>query len=492
MNFTSASYFLFLAVVLLLYFRLPGRGQNLLMVVAGSVFYAAFDWWYLGLLYATIALQYTVGRLLAGSRDERRRRLLVAVALVGQLGMLGFFKYFDFFSRNVADGLSKLGWQIDPVTLDIVLPVGISFYTFQSLTYVLAIKRGQIKAERDPITFAAFVAWFPNLVAGPIEHARTLLPQLKRRRNAPSSPLVESALTLIVRGLFKKIVVADSIAGFVAAVFADPGAFRWTTLVLATVGFAVQIYGDFSGYTDIARGTSRLLGVELRRNFEQPFLSRNMREFWLRWHTSLRQWFTENVAQPLGATRGGRLRAALVIVFMFALIGLWHGAAWTFIAWGIYNGVLVAMWRFLPQPRGRHPMKLKLREAPQIVLTFGLFCLGVLFFRAASFSDAVEMLRHIVTFQGGEPGPAAKSLVPIMALAVLLLDLAERRARIRAIESLRVRASFGGVPTRGEAAAESFVYGLRPAVGGLALGLLIVGLVVFAGGSPQPFIYVQF
>jgi D-alanyl-lipoteichoic acid acyltransferase DltB (MBOAT superfamily) len=493
MNFTQASFLLFLGAVLALYYLLARtpRQQNLVMVVAGSAFYAAFEWWYLGLLYATIALQYTVGRLLEPTDDQRRRKLLVAVAVVGQLAMLGFFKYFDFFSESVADGLAAFGLSVDPVTLEIVLPLGISFYTFQSLTYVLSLYRGQIPAQRDLVTFAAFVSWFPNLIAGPIEHARTLMPQLERRRQAPAAPLVESAVTLFLRGLFKKVVVADSIGGFVGTVFADPGRFRWSTVGLATLGFAIQVYADFSGYSDMARATSRLLSVELRRNFEQPFLSRNMREFWLRWHTSLRQWFTENVAGPLGAGEASRGRAALIVVFMFGLIGLWHGADWTYVIWGLYNGVLVAMWRFLPEPR-RHPMKLRLGELPQILLTFGLFCLGAVFFRAGSLGDAVTALEQMVTLSGGEPGPNTKALVPVMTLAVLALDLLERRQRIRAIETLRVRAPLGGVPTRREAAAESIGYGMRPVTAGATAGVLIAALIVFAGGTPQPFIYFQF
>ena len=373
MTFNSLQYAVFLPVVYVIYHWLKtGRQQNGLIFVAGSIFYGLFDWRFLGLLYLSIAVDYCVGRWLAGTDDARRRKLLLALSLCVQLGILAVFKYFDFFSESVVDLLDIFGITADAFTLDVVLPVGISFYTFQSLNYVFAVYRRQMDAEHDLVTFAAFVAWFPQLVAGPIERASSLLGQIRVRRGRPNAATTETALLLILRGLFKKVVIADSVAAYVNKVFDDPGAFRWSALLLGTVGFAVQVYGDFSGYSDIARGSSRLLGVELRRNFEQPFLSRNIREFWQRWHTSLGAWFVENVAQPLGGGKGGRARAMAVVVFMFGLIGLWHGAAWPFVIWGLYNGVLVALGRLLPPSRA-HPMRLKWTEIPQIASTFGLY-----------------------------------------------------------------------------------------------------------------------
>ena len=493
MTFNSLQYFAFFVVVLLLYFRLPRRGQNALMFAAGSLFYGLFDWRFLGLLYASIAIDYTVGRALGAATVPNRRKALLAVSLTGQLGILGFFKYFTFFEDSVTSVLDKVGLHADPFTLHILLPVGISFYTFQTLAYIFAVYRGELKPERDLITFAAFVAWFPQLVAGPIERATSLLPQIQRRREAPSAATVESGVLLILRGLFKKVVIADGVASYVSTVYSSPGTYKWSALVVATIGFAIQVYGDFSGYSDIARGSSRLLGVELRRNFEQPFLSRDIRELWTRWHTSLNWWFVEFVGRPLGGARRGRARAAFNVLVIFFLIGLWHGAAWHFVFWGVLNGALVVIWRtWFPVPRTRHPMKLRLREAPAIAFTFGLFCLGVVFFRANDFHDAKTVLTHIARFKGGASGPHDAALVLLMLAVVVAIDLWERQRRIDAIETLRVRATLGETPSRDEAIAESPVIGLSALTTGLAIGALVLGLVIFSGGTPVPFIYFHF
>jgi D-alanyl-lipoteichoic acid acyltransferase DltB (MBOAT superfamily) len=493
MTFNSLQFAAFFVVVLALYYRLDVRGQNRLMFVAGSIFYALFDWRFLGLLYISTAVDYAVGRGLARSNEARRRRALVAASLATQLGILGAFKYFDFFARSAADLLDKLGLSLDPPLLHVLLPVGISFYTFQTLAYVFAVYRRELEAEQDLTTFAAFVAWFPQLVAGPIERATSLLPQIRVRRAWPGGAVAESGAMLILRGLFKKVVVADGVAVFVNTVYANPGRYGWSALVLATVGFAVQVYGDFSGYSDIARGCSRLLGVELRWNFEQPFLSRDMREFWQRWHTSLGWWFTEFVGRPLGGAGRGRVRASVNVLIIFALIGLWHGPSWTFVVWGLYNGVLVVLWRNLPSPKRQHPMKLRPGDIPRIVRTFALFCLGVVFFRSASFHDAGTTLSRIVDRNAGLlPTPVGAELIPIMLAVVIALDLAERRRRIAAIELTRTRAQLGGVATAGEAALESPIAGLGALAGGLLVGAILVGLIVFSGGAPTPFIYFQF
>ena len=493
MTFNSLQYFAFFAVVLLVYFRLPKRGQNALMFAAGSVFYGLFDWRFLGLLYLSIAIDYSVGRGLGVAESRRARKGLLATSLVGQLGILGFFKYFDFFTSSASRLLHRVGLGADFFTLHVILPVGISFYTFQTLAYVFAVYRRQLQPERDLVTFAAFVAWFPQLVAGPIEDARTLLPQIQRRRTPPPAETIESGVLLILRGLFKKIVVADAVAGFVTTVYNQPGSYGWPALVLATVGFAIQVYGDFSGYTDIARGSSRLLGVELRRNFEQPFLSRDIREFWTRWHTSLSWWFIEHVGRPLGGASRGATRALVNVLIIFTLIGLWHGAAWHFVFWGFLNGVLVAMWRqWFPVPPGRHPMKLQLREVPAIAFTFGLFCLGVAFFRANNFSQALTVLGHIAFLRGGLGAPSGAPLVPILLVVVLVVDLTERWDRIATIESNRVRATLGGVPNHVEAVGESLIARRSVLTGGLAIGAMIAAIIVFSGGAPVPFIYFHF
>jgi D-alanyl-lipoteichoic acid acyltransferase DltB (MBOAT superfamily) len=492
-TFNSLQFVALFAIVLLLYYRFGVNGQNRLMLVAGSVFYAAFDWRFLGLLYLSAVVDFLVGRGIEDSTSERRRRGLLMLSLVVQIGILVVFKYFDFFASSFTTVLGWIGLTASPITLEVLLPVGVSFYTFQTLAYVITVYRRQMPAERNLITFAAFVAWFPQLVAGPIERPTSLLPQIQRTRMYPDRPVVESALVLIVTGLFKKVVIADGVAKFVNDVYAAPSGHGWTTLSLATLGFAVQVYGDFSGYSDIARGVSRLLGVELRRNFEEPFLSRDMREFWQRWHTSLGWWFTEFVGRPLGGAGRGPARAVFNVLVIFTLIGLWHGASWTFVVWGAYNGVLVAIWRFIEPPSDRHPMRLRLRDVPAVVRTFLLFCVGVVFFRSASFGDAVTVFGRIASFADGTaPAPVGGGLVLLFAGIVVAVDLWARHRRIEGIERTGTRARLGTIANRPQAAVESLTYDLSPATAGAVSGLLLCGIVLFSGGVPTPFIYFQF
>jgi alginate O-acetyltransferase complex protein AlgI len=491
MTFNSLQFAAFLAAVLVVYHRLGVRGQNRLVVLAGSIVYVTFDWRFLGVVAFAVVLNYTVGRVLEGAENPGRRRLLLATAVTGQIGVLGFFKYANFFSESFAGLLNSLGLQASPFILDVVLPIGISFYSFQTLAYVVAVYRRQLEAESNFVTFSAFVLWFPQMLSGPIERTTSLLQQIQRTRTRPSPALVESGLVLVLQGLVKKVVIADGIAPLVGAVYAAPDAYAWHALLIATAGFAIQAYGDFSGYSDMARGISRLLGVELRRNFEQPFLSRNIQEFWQRWHTSLGWWFLEHVGRPLGGARRGPRWSAFNTMVIFGLIGLWHGAAWTFVVWGLLNGVLVLTWRRRQIPAGQDPDRLRIREAPRIALTFLLFCLGAVFFRADSLSDAVSVLGRIATLEEGLH-PLALILIPIMGLAVLLLDLAERNRRVKALEEMGMRTALGGVAKPVEATHESLIRQLRPIPAGVAVGVMITALVVYSGGSPTPFLYFQF
>jgi D-alanyl-lipoteichoic acid acyltransferase DltB (MBOAT superfamily) len=408
-----------------------------------------------------------------------------------QLGILATFKYFDFFSRSAADLLENVGISVDPVLLKVALPVGISFYTFQTLAYVITVYRREIEPERDLATFAAFVSWMPQLVAGPIERATSLLPQVQRRRDRPDAQHIESGLSLILLGLFKKVVIADGVAAVVNSTFSTPRAYSSLAVLVGVFGFVVQVYGDFSGYSDIARGVSRLLGVELRRNFEQPFLSRNMQEFWARWHTSLGWWFTEFVARPLGGSNRGKVREIANVLIVFSLIGLWHGAAWTFVLWGLFNGVLVAFWRQRPTPKSRHPMKLGLRDVGPIIGTFVLFTVGGVLFRADSAYNAKIVVTRVLANRDGRM-PDDWQLVPIMLALVFVLDYAERQRRIRAIEQTRTRARLGTTATPAEAPYESILENRSLVVGGLVVGALVVGLLLFSGGAPVPFIYFNF
>lgn len=493
MTFNSVQFAIFFAVILVIYYRLGLRGQNALIVVGGIIFYGAFDWRFPLILAASTLVDYTVARGLDRTAVPRLRKLLLATSLIAQLGLLGFFKYFDFFSSNVASLLHHFGLKGDFVTLNIILPIGISFYTFQTLGYVITVYRGDFKAEKNLLTFATFVSWFPVLLAGPIGRAPVLLPQMRRRREVPPRAVVESALMLIVFGLVKKVVIADAVANYVSSVYSNPDFYGWQSLVLATVAFALEVYCDFSGYSDIARGISRLLGVEVARNFEQPFLSRDIREFWTRWHTSMSSWFVDFVGGPLGGARVGRWRGALNVLIIMAVIGLWHGPAWHFVLWGVFNGVLLVIWRlFIPLSKRRHPMRLRWRDTPGIVFTFILFCIGAVFFRETSTHDTLVIFKHVLELKPGLWGGSTAALVPILVVLTLILDLIERRARIRTIETLRVRARLGAEASPQEAAHETLIVGMPVFPAGLFLGALTVAFVVFSGGAPIPFIYFHF
>ena len=306
MVFNSLQYAVFLPVVFVVYWRLKRRGQNLFLLGASWLFYGLWDWRFLGLMWLTTAVDYTVGRYLAAHDDARQRKHAFAISLGLNLVVLGFFKYFNFFLGSAADLLDAVGLQANGPALRVLLPIGISFYTFHGISYTFDVYRRDIEPAHNVLDFAVFVAYFPQLVAGPIGRAHIQLPQFEHDRPPLRWEQARSGLALILLGLFKKIVIADALAPYVNDVFARPGDFSWITLVAGTWGFALQIYGDFAGYSDIARGSSRLLGIELPINFEQPYLSRNPTVFWRTWHISLSNWLRDYLYIPLGGNRGKR------------------------------------------------------------------------------------------------------------------------------------------------------------------------------------------
>jgi D-alanyl-lipoteichoic acid acyltransferase DltB (MBOAT superfamily) len=495
MTFNSLQFAGFFAAVLLLYSLLRQRGQNTLIVVAGLLFYGAFDWRFPLILAVSTLVDFVVAQGIEGTDRPTARKALLGVSLVVQLGLLATLKYLNFFASNATHLLDHLGLRADYTTIHLILPIGISFYTFQTLGYVITVYRGDMKPERNLLTFATFVSWFPVLLAGPIGRADVILPQLRKRRELPSRPMVESALMLIFTGLVKKVVVADALASYVSTVYNQPFVYGWTSLVFASIAFSLEVYCDFSGYSDMARGLSRLLGVEVSRNFEQPFLSRDIREFWTRWHTSMASWFVDYVGGPLGGARQGKTRTMINVLIIFALIGLWHGPGWTYIVWGLFNGGLIVLWRVFGRPaaqRRYHPMKLRWRDTPGIVATFVLFTIGAAFFRAPSIHNALIIFKHVAKFEGGQWAGSTAALVPILLALVVVLDLLDRRIRVRTIEALRVRARLGAEATPAEASYESVLRGIPAVPAGVLLGVLAVGVVVFSGGAPIPFIYFHF
>ena len=441
MQFNSFLYIAFLLTVLLLYWKLRSvRWQNVLLLVASYIFYGSWDWRFLSLILISTLFDYLVGRGLEIIKDPRRRRLLLFVSVAINLGFLGFFKYFNFFVGSAVSLLEGIGLTVNAFSLQIILPVGISFYTFQSLTYTIDIYQGKLKPTHSLLNFALFVSYFPQLAAGPIERALRLLPKIEQPRSVTGSQF-ESGLMLILIGLFKKIVIAD-VAALVSnpAIFNDPGQFSGGEVLLAVYLFALQIYGDFSGYSDIARGSSRLLGIELMENFNQPYFSQTVSEFWRRWHISLSTWFRDYVYIPLSdwfrqrwSSRFGVYAVSVIITML--LSGLWHGANWTYVLWGGLLGVYQIISRPL---QGRAGALVKLPAVRwavigfRIVLTFHLILIAWVLFRTPDIHIVPQIYQGIWAAVNGDWDAGTLRLVrPVVMLYLLSfsLDLAQIQAK---------------------------------------------------------------
>lgn len=400
MKFNSFEFALFMPLVVLVYWLLPRRGQNRFLLAASYLFYSWWDWRFLSLIMASTCLDYVVGRaIFSSSLNGEATKVLtrknwLTASIVGNLGILFVFKYFDFFLGSLRDALESLGFETSIYQLGIVLPVGISFYTFQTLSYTLDIYRGEVEPADNFWDFALFVSFFPQLVAGPIERAKRLLPQFLNDRQLRLTDFL-FGLHLIVWGLFMKLFVADSLAPIVDKIYAQTKPTGSAT-ALATLAFAFQIYSDFAGYSLVARGAAKCLGIELMRNFDHPYFALSLREFWRRWHISLSSWFRDYLYIPLGGARRGRLRTYVNLFLTMLICGIWHGAAWTFILWGAYHGMLLALNRFFHERRASKPSVAAWLAGPKWLLTFGLVCLGWVIFRSQSLNHLGTRLMSLV------------------------------------------------------------------------------------------------
>lgn len=397
MTFNSPQYLVFLPLVIFFYIALHRREarRDFVLLTASYAFYMAWNWKYAGLIAASTLLDYRLGLWMDRSTRPRSRRALLLVSLVMNLGVLGLFKYFNFFVEVSSDAV---GQDLSAWRHDFLLPVGISFYTFQTLSYTIDLYRREIQAERSLLKFAVFVSFFPQLVAGPIVRAADFLPQLRRTPSVDQEQVL-SGLWRIFRGLFKKVVIADLLAGLgVDAVFANPQEFSSLELLLGLYGYAFQIYNDFSGYSDIAIGTAALLGFNINENFKRPYLSQNVREFWTRWHISLSSWLRDYLYISLG---GNRRRQGVNMMLTMLLGGLWHGAALNFVLWGAYHGVLLAFAR----GKNKHASASTwFGRARSRLVTFHLVLFGWLLFRVtswANFSEFIEGLSRLTLVEGG-------------------------------------------------------------------------------------------
>ena len=420
MLFNSWQYAVFFPIVLISYYLLP-RGKKWIMLLAASYFF--YMCWnpalILLMLFSTVVHYFAALKMermrLAGEKKSMQKRLLVLSVGIS-LVMLLLFKYFDFFSRSAHVMAGWLGIHYSPLLLSLTLPMGISFYTFQTLSYTIDVYRGDVPAERNFGYFSLFITFFPQLVAGPIERIDRLLPQLKEEHPFQYDN-VTSGFAYIALGLFKKMVIADTLAKGVETVYSNVRGFTGFPLLAATVLFAFQIYCDFSGYSDIAMGSARAMGIRLMYNFRSPYLSSSIREFWSRWHISLSTWFKDYVYIPLGGSRCGKLRNAFNLLATFLLSGLWHGANWTFVIWGALHGFYQIVEKAFTGNRAKCGKKLSLRALPQIALTFVLVCLAWVFFRANTLQDAIYVLGHL--FDGvAHPAMYLKNGVASLNLSV--------------------------------------------------------------------------
>ena len=441
MLFNSLEFLLFLPTVFAAYWILNlwtdrPRGlqaQNLLLLAASYVFYGWWDWRFLSLIAFSTLVDYAVGiqiakanssEISADASEEARSRTAkrwLWVSLAANLGLLGYFKYANFFIENWIEAWSSVGVHMDPWSLKVILPVGISFYTFQTLSYSIDIYRRRLQPTKNLIEFAAFVSFFPQLVAGPIERASALLPQIASRRKFEYEEGV-SGLRLILWGMFKKVVVADTCAIYANDVFANYTEYSGPTLMLGAVFFAFQIYGDFSGYSDIAIGTARLFGIKLMTNFKTPYFSRDIAEFWRRWHISLSTWFRDYLYIPLGGSRGGKWKAVRNTFVIFLVSGFWHGANWTFIVWGLIHAVLFMPLLLLGLNRKNTDNFVGWPSLTQffgMIWTFSLVVASWVFFRAESLAQAINYLLGWISFEGMTPNSrmlAASSTIFLVLL----------------------------------------------------------------------------
>ena len=401
MLFNSFEFLVFLPIVFLLYWFAfkKLRAQNLFVVVASYLFYGWWDWRFLILIAFTTLCSYASGILLERQEGHRHIQRLISIAnIVLNLTILGIFKYFNFFSENLQHLFQWFGFELDWVTLDILLPVGISFYTFQALSYTIDIYRHKMKPTHDIVAFFAFISFFPQLVAGPIERATNLLPQFESQRTFDYTAAVDG-MRQILWGLFKKIVVADTCAVAVNQIFANYQTLDSLNLVWGAFLFTFQIYGDFSGYSDIAIGTAKLFGINLLQNFNFPYFSRDIAEFWRRWHISLSSWLRDYLYISLGGNRHGKFRQYLNLIITMFLGGLWHGASWNFVLWGTFHGVALALHKAWMSIIGRKKGETShgIRRVLGVIITFHFVCFCWIFFRNADFHNSMDMLNQIFT-----------------------------------------------------------------------------------------------
>ncbi|MHC5108307.1 MAG: MBOAT family O-acyltransferase [Planctomycetota bacterium] len=468
MLFSSPAFAVFLPLMLLAYWNSRGASRRVVLLLGSYLFYAWWDWRFLSLLWLSTVVDFLCGHAIARRQGQPSARRFLLVSIATNLSILGGFKYFNFFRDSAIEAFGLMGLNAGGPTLDIVLPMGISFYTFQTMSYTIDVYRGA-QPEKSLLNFAVFVSCFPQLVAGPIMRAGTLLPQIGQDRTARDVDL-SGGVYRIFRGLFKKMVVADALALYVDMVFDQPAGYAGFSSWIALYAYAFQIYMDFSGYTDVAIGVGKLLGLKFVENFDRPYLARSPSEFWHRWHISLSTWLRDYLYIPLGGSRHGSILTIRNLMITMMLGGLWHGAAWTFVAWGVFHGVLLTLergWRAIAHRRVLDEGASRAGTAwaiARVLLMFHVTCLGWLLFRSDSWSTVMIMLGNLFSF--GESVHGLRILAIVLACwafhaAPSLATLGDRFARL-------------------------------PAMGQGALAGLCMWALLLLSPSAKPFIYFQF
>ena len=435
MLFNSIPFLIFLPIVYGLYwwiqswqnFKHINSAQNILLLIASYFFYAYWNIWFLGLLIFSTSLDYFSGLKIEKSGKNQNRKLWFWLSVCLNLGLLGLFKYYNFLAANLGELFGNFGWNYQPSLLLLALPVGISFYTFHGLSYVIDIYNNKIKAERNILNYSLFVCFFPLLVAGPIERAQHLILQLKERKVFNRAKTI-NGLQQMLWGFFKKIVIADNCAVFVNQIFSDYENLNSSSLFIGAIFFSFQIYGDFSGYTDIALGTARLFGIELFNNFSYPYFSKSINEFWKRWHISLTSWFRDYIYIPMGGNRVNPIRKIINTIVVFLISGFWHGANWTYVTWGFLNSIFILpnTWSKKNQSQVTHKLAHQAYSAIQILLTFLTVSMLWVFFRSKSVFDAIKYLKNFaVKWNSILPDFSGRKNAMIISIIILLFMLFE-------------------------------------------------------------------
>jgi alginate O-acetyltransferase complex protein AlgI len=415
MLFLTEQFFIFFSIVFGLYLFLPHIWQNRMLLVGSYIFYGAWDWRYLSLMLFSTTVDYYCGLSIKGSQNRKQKKVFVGISAFANLSLLGTFKYYDFFAQNFQSLMASMNVSVQPFFLNVVLPVGISFYTFQTMSYTIDVFRGKIEPTKNFLDFALYVAYFPQLVAGPIERGARLLPQILKPRHLSKDGFYKG-LYFFYWGIFLKVFIADNLAKIVDPVFNSPGPYDGFVVLIATYAFSFQIYGDFAGYSFMAIGLSHMLGIELMENFRRPYFSKNIAEFWRRWHISLSTWFRDYVYIPLGGNRCSRPRLFMNLVITMLLVGIWHGAGWNFVLFGAYNAFMLVIYNWIKTYWD------KINTFVQIFLTFHIACGGWLIFRASSMDQVSEMLQGLLfNFHFTSIINAIDKLYFITSLIVVLL-----------------------------------------------------------------------